>query len=179
VQDTPVRRLIQGRLDSGGSNRRTTRRLRDGLELDVPLCRIAVGNPDNAAGAGGYLSARVILGDMNDYRETDSQGSSGILQLVDWDQVENVVERLPADEQWTHYFKGRRGRTPVAEGYHQLDYLLLSRSLARSNKETIPLIFREGLPTRATRYDGRRFDGIGKDKPKASDHCPVAFDLTL
>lgn len=121
----------------------------------------------------------VILGDMNDYRETDSQGTSGILELVDWDQVENVVERLPVDEQWTHYFKGRRGTTPVPEGYHQLDYLLLSRSLARKNRETAPLIFREGLPTRAARYSGRRFNGIGKDKPKASDHCPVAFDLTI
>jgi predicted extracellular nuclease len=117
----------------------------------------------------------VILGDMNDYLETDAQGTSGIRDLVGWSQVEDVVARLPADDRWTHYFPGDR---QLLEGYHQLDYVLVSRSLAAASTG-VPEIVRMGLPTGATRYDGPRFDGVGKVIPKASDHCPVVFELQL
>lgn len=130
-------------------------------------------------GANAGSSPFVICGDLNDYPETDDQGSSGLDELVGWDQVENVVDRLLIPDRWTHYFKGRRGRNAIAPGYHQLDYLLVSRSLAQSaaNRDTMPEILRKGLPKRADRYPGPHFDEIGKDKPKASDHCPVAIDL--
>jgi endonuclease/exonuclease/phosphatase family metal-dependent hydrolase len=115
----------------------------------------------------------VILGDLNDYLETNGDGSSGIDQLVNWDQVENVVaRRLPEDDQWTHYFSG-------GDEYRQLDYLLPSTSLAQAAPDASPEIFRKGMPLRAVKDKGPRFPGVGQDKPKASDHCPVVIDLEV
>lgn len=37
----------------------------------------------------------IVLGDLNDYLETDAAGSTGIAEIVTWNQVENVVERRP------------------------------------------------------------------------------------
>lgn len=117
----------------------------------------------------------VVLGDLNDYPQTDAQGQTGIRGLIQWDQVENVVQRLPTEERWTHYFPGLGS---LLEGYRQLDYLLVSRSLAAAT-QALPTIVRNGLPTGATRYTGPRFDGVGEVWPKASDHCPVVIDLEL
>ncbi|QPP05892.1 endonuclease/exonuclease/phosphatase [Streptomyces bathyalis] len=116
----------------------------------------------------------VVCGDLNDYIEPNGDGSSGIDQLVTWDQLENVVGRLPQDEQWTHFWAG-------GNEYRQLDYLLPSRSLAGAAPapDVVPEIFRNGTALRATRYKGPRFPGIGLDKPKASDHCPVIFELSI
>lgn len=115
----------------------------------------------------------VILGDLNDYVEPNGDGSSGIDLLVTWDQVENVVARLPEEEQWTHYWAG-------GDEYRQLDYLLPSRSLAQAAApDAAPEIFRKGTALRATRYKGPRFPGVGLDRPKASDHCAVTFDLEV
>lgn len=116
----------------------------------------------------------VILGDLNDYVEPNGDGSSGIDQLVTWDQVENVVRRLPEEEQWTHFWAG-------GNEYRQLDYLLPSASLAEAApaSQVAPEIFRKGTALRADRYKGPRFPGIGLDKPKASDHCPVVFELDV
>ncbi|MFI8192075.1 endonuclease/exonuclease/phosphatase family protein [Streptomyces sp. NPDC085946] len=112
----------------------------------------------------------VVLGDLNDYLGPD--GGSGIDGLVEWDQVENVVTRLPEADRWTHYFKG-------GDEYRQLDYLLPSASLARASAESVPDILRKGMPLRAIRYTGPRFPGVGTDRPKASDHCPLSLDLII
>jgi hypothetical protein len=40
-------------------------------------------------------------------------------------------------------------------------------------------IYRKGQPTRASRYVGPRCKGVGKDNPKASDHCPVLVDIPI
>lgn len=113
----------------------------------------------------------IVIGDLNDYLETDSQGKSGIKGLVEWDQVENVILRRDAKDRWTHYWKER-------DDYKQLDYMLLSKSLAAANGGE-PEIMRKGLPKRATRYEGERFGGVGEDKPKASDHCPVVMEIEV
>ncbi|MDX3454494.1 endonuclease/exonuclease/phosphatase family protein [Streptomyces sp. ME02-8801-2C] len=113
----------------------------------------------------------VVLGDFNDYMETNEEGSPAIADLVGWDQVENVVTRLPSDEQWTHYWAAE-------EEYRQLDYLLPSASLAAATT-TVPEIFRKGLPLRAAKYMGPRLFGVGTDKPKASDHCPVVLEIDV
>jgi len=119
-----------------------------------------------------------ILGDFNDYPETDAQGETAVADLVRWNKVVNVVNRLPADERWTHYFKGNSS-CGIGKTYHQLDYILLSKPLAEKNASVKVEIIRDGLPRRATRYKGPWFDNVGTTKPKASDHCPVVIHLEL
>ncbi len=123
-------------------------------------------------GADAGKEKFVVLGDMNDYLETDDQGKSGIKELVEWDQVENVIDRIPdPDDRWTHYYAG-------GNDYKQLDYILVSKSLAEAT-DAAPEIMRKGAPQRAAKYAGPRFDGVGKDKPKASDHCPMVIELEV
>jgi endonuclease/exonuclease/phosphatase family metal-dependent hydrolase len=118
-----------------------------------------------------------VLGDFNDYLETDQQGETGIKSLVNWAKVENVVNRKTPAERWTHYYNGNSqcGHPP---SYKQLDYILLSKSLAE-NTEDEPEIIRKGLAKMADRYSGPWFDGIGQKKPKASDHCPVVMNIKI
>ncbi|MFT4978935.1 MAG: endonuclease/exonuclease/phosphatase family metal-dependent hydrolase [Myxococcota bacterium] len=116
----------------------------------------------------------IVLGDLNDYPKDDHQGRSGIRGLVEWDAVENVLDRLPPRDRWTHFYSGSRAH-PAA--YRQLDYVLPSRGLAARNPG-LPRVERRGQPGRAERYEGERFEGIGHSRPKASDHCPVSFELT-
>jgi endonuclease/exonuclease/phosphatase family metal-dependent hydrolase len=113
----------------------------------------------------------VVLGDFNDYMQTDDEGEPAIEALVRWSQVENVVERLPKEEQWTHYYDDR-------DKYTQLDYVLPSKLLAKASADP-PEIMRKGLPRRAKRYTGPRLRGVGNNTPKASDHCAVVADLKL
>lgn len=119
----------------------------------------------------------IILGDFNDYLESDMQGTTAIASLVKWDQIENVVDRLPERDRWTHFWKGNASCN-IPASYHQIDYVLLSKSLAKKSTAR-PTIERRGLPLRATRYTGPRFPGVGKDNPKASDHCPVVIEVRV
>ena len=125
-------------------------------------------------GEGEY----VILGDLNDYLETDSQGETAIDEITDWSMVENVVKRRPAEDQWTHYYEGN-SQCGFPKTYKQLDYILLSKTLADANLSSIPRIIRKGLPVNADKYTGPRFEGVGNKKPKASDHCPVVVDINI
>lgn len=117
----------------------------------------------------------VVLGDLNDHLEDDAQGRSGILDLVRWDAVVPVVDRLPEAERWTHYFQGHApsGAPPA---YRQLDHVLPSRRLAALNPEP-PRIDRRGQPKRAEAFAGERLAGVGWHRPKASDHCPVVLRI--
>lgn len=112
-------------------------------------------------------AAWVVVGDLNDYLP-----STGLEPLLGQPWVENVVERLPGPERWTHYYNGK-------QEYRQLDYILLSKALACANLNAAPEIERGGLARRATQYIGPRFPGVGQNEPKASDHCPVVIEIDV
>ena len=115
----------------------------------------------------GYKGNFVVLGDLNDYPE----GDTSLAALLNHRGLVNVLTRLPASEQWTHYYAG-------GNAYHQLDYLLLSAGLARTNPGA-PAVMRRGLPWRAQQVTDERLDGVGENEPKASDHAPLYMDITL
>jgi endonuclease/exonuclease/phosphatase family metal-dependent hydrolase len=88
--------------------------------------------------------------------------------------LENVIQtRIPdAKQRWTHFLeKGKKTE--------QLDYLLLSPTLAAKNKKGAPVIERRGLGDYATAYKGPRFPGVGPAGTEASDHCGVFMELTV
>jgi len=64
----------------------------------------------------------------------------------------------------------------------QLDYLLASPALATMNDKALPHIVRNGQPLRTVfpaGQDVERYPRTGWDRPKASDHCPVAVTLRM
>lgn len=125
-------------------------------------------------GANPGTAPWAVLGDFNDYLGTGQGTTSGITDLVIWSEVENVVDRLPVAERWTHFFDGASAGEPRVR---QLDYILLSSSLA-AGTTSAPIIERRGLSTKATEAGSSRFPGVTA-KSAASDHCPVAIDINL
>jgi len=145
-----------------GGRAQTMARRKLQAETVVRLLKERFGNDPGTA-------AWVVLGDLNDYLP-----SVGLEPLLGQPWLENVVDRIPdPEDRWTHYYKGRNE-------YKQLDYILVSKSLADANPGVVPEIERGGIPRRAARYDGPRFLGVGpENKPKASDHCPVVMELVI
>ncbi len=120
----------------------------------------------------------VVLGDLNDYMVEGDEAASGIRALLQSDQMVNVVDRLPSADRWTHFYNGDKS-------YHQLDYILVSNSLAykAGNKSTQPVIERRGQPLRVNQKNKPKmvhtfFPEI-KGRLKASDHCPVGITLKV
>lgn len=134
-----------------------------------------------------------VCGDCNDYRERVIVGGGDIgdytfAQVKERDSAldillgdgfaVNPVERRGALDRWTLF----HSRGPKERHLCQLDYILLSPALARANAAAVPEIVRNGQPWRTPFPPGQaveRFPRIGWDRPKASDHCPVAMTLTL
>lgn len=134
-----------------------------------------------------------ICGDFNDYRQrivigggtfggytfTLADEARSCLDILLADGfAENVVERRPELDRWTLYHT----RGPEERHLCQLDYILLSPALARENTGSIPDIIRGGQPWRTVFPPGQeveRYPRAGWDRPKASDHCPVAMTLDL
>ncbi|RJG44663.1 endonuclease/exonuclease/phosphatase family protein [Mesorhizobium sp. DCY119] len=143
---------------------------------------------DNAGG-----KRWVICGDFNDYRQRVVIGGSAHtgydFTVVNETQsclnvlladgfAENVVERRPELDRWTLYHT----RGPEERHLCQLDYVLLSPALARENSGAVPDIVRKGQPWRTIFPPGQeveRYPRAGWDRPKASDHCPVAVTLNI
>jgi predicted extracellular nuclease len=135
----------------------------------------------------------VICGDLNDYRERvvisgdmfdgysfepvrESEPNSIDILTEDGFCV-NVVERRPELDRWTLYHT----RGPEERHLCQLDYMLLSPALAERSTG-LPDIVRGGQPWRTPFPPGlevERYPRTGWDRPKASDHCPVAMTLAL
>lgn len=173
---------------------------RDGLpgrEATMPV-RIAEAKAvrriiENRFGEGARDKRWVICGDMNDYRqrlviEGDARGGyrftpadepvSCLDVFLADGFAENIVERRPVDDRWTLYHT----RGPQERHLCQLDYMLLSPAMARANANAVPDIIRGGQPFRTIFPPGQevaRFPRAGWDRPKASDHCPVAVTLDL
>jgi endonuclease/exonuclease/phosphatase family metal-dependent hydrolase len=146
---------------------------------------------------GGVAAAAranwAICGDFNDYREriivagdktsgfsfaTEKAEVSCLNVLLDDGFAINVVERLDPLERWTLY----HARGPLERHLCQLDYILLSPKLAADNPMAKPEIIRGGQPFRVVAPEGQigeRFPRIGWDRPKSSDHCPVAISLNV
>ncbi len=108
--------------------------------------------------------------------EAVTESSSGLDPLVSDGFSENVVERRDPTDRWTLYHT----RGPDERHLCQLDYILISPSLsARTGR---PDIIRNGQPFRTPFPAGQeveRFPRVGWDRPKSSDHCPVAVDLSF
>jgi predicted extracellular nuclease len=134
-----------------------------------------------------------ICGDMNDYRQrvkisgdavdgyrfdVIDEDISSVDVLTEGGLCENVVERRPEMDRWSFYHT----RGPEERHLCQLDYILLSRALATKNTTAVPDIVRNGQPWRTIFPPGQeveRFPRAGWDRPKASDHCPVAITLDM
>jgi endonuclease/exonuclease/phosphatase family metal-dependent hydrolase len=145
------------------ANTAAKRRAQAQAVADILLQRFG-NNPGKAAWA--------VVGDFNDYPDT----KTSLAPLLSQPWLENVVQRLPAAEQWTHWWDTTK--VPEDERYHQLDYILLSSSLATANAKAKPKIIRQGLARNAKKYAGPRFKATGP-KRAASDHCPVVMRIKV
>jgi predicted extracellular nuclease len=143
-------------------------------------------------GKGRTASKRwAICGDLNDYQqrvviEGDGKPSFSVVDektsavdiLTAGGFAENAVVRRPDMDRWTLYHT----RGPDERHLCQLDYILLSPSLAERNATRVPEIIRSGQPYRTIFPQGQdveRYPRIGWDRPKASDHCPVVITLDM
>jgi endonuclease/exonuclease/phosphatase family metal-dependent hydrolase len=109
----------------------------------------------------------VVLGDFNDTPDAEC-----LRPLLGKPWVENIVARLPKDQQWTHYWDKKNETS-------QIDFILLSRALAERNQDILPMIERRGLADYAKAYTGPRFPGVGPRGTEASDHCPVFMEIEV
>lgn len=135
----------------------------------------------------------MIVGDLNDYRDKlrlergpdgglfprpERAEATGLDPLHADHFAVDLVERLPVEDRWTHYY-------PEERELSALDHLFVSPALAKANPEVKPSVVRRGLPHRVPldrlvpprRIE--RYPRVGFDRPKASDHCPVAVTLRL
>ena len=136
----------------------------------------------------------MVVGDLNDYRDkirlsrTTEGGlraepvrvaATGLDPLHADHFAVDLVERLPPNDRWTHYYAEERELSA-------LDHLFVSPGLARTNPHARPTVIRAGLPHRVP-LDRivppvapiARYPRVGFDRPKASDHCPIAVTLRL
>lgn len=145
----------------------------------------------------------MICGDLNDYTERlvvggDKQrGYSFELKVEPTSSLEpllsdgfsvDLVKRRENDNRWTLYHAAgdsKNARRPeIRDVRHlvQIDYLLASPALAEGNLGALPHVVRQGQPMRTVfppKQDVDRYPRTGWDRPKASDHCPVAVTLKM
>jgi endonuclease/exonuclease/phosphatase family metal-dependent hydrolase len=121
-------------------------------------------------------AAFAIVGDFNDYPSTDSS----LIKLHNWSMVKNIVENMPIDEQWTHYWNN--SKLAEKDRYKQLDYIWLSKSIYDKNKKVVPVINRKGLSKKLKNpLIGKRYAEIENliEDLAASDHCSVTVTIDL
>jgi endonuclease/exonuclease/phosphatase family metal-dependent hydrolase len=144
------------------------------------------------AGAAFSQALFAVVGDFNDQPRSDALKPL----LANSSDLENVLNRLPAAQRWTDYFKG-------GNDVSQLDYVLTSPKLS-SQIQGLPVVERAGIGFRAyskrtgdvlpesiklvtseedeegsmVPFDFDRYEGV-TDKKAASDHCPVTISFRL
>ncbi len=116
-----------------------------------------------------------VVGDFNQVPGDDS-----LTPLLSKKWQEQVIARLPENEQWTHVW----AKSDTFVSVSQLDYILLSKKAA-ANISKDPWIDRRGL----AKYTGlepfypasakRILPSVDKEGTEASDHCPVFVELTI
>ena len=121
-----------------------------------------------------------MLGDRrNGYEFLPHEETTSALDVLSHDGfVENPNLRRPVLDRWTLF----HSRGPEDRHLCQLDYIWLSPELARRNAARLPEIIRAGQPYRTIFPAGQeveRYPRTGWDRPKASDHCPVAVTLDI
>ncbi|MEL6947640.1 MAG: endonuclease, partial [Pseudomonadota bacterium] len=145
----------------------------------------------------------MICGDLNDYTERVvvegdrlngyafrhlREATSGLAPLLDNGFCVNLSDRRPKQDRWTLYHAAGdvesllRPEDRAVRHLVQLDYLLASPALAATNETSVPDVFRTGQPYRTVfpqQAATERYPRTGWDRPKASDHCPVAVTLDL
>ncbi len=135
----------------------------------------------------------LICGDFNDYQEKidirddghdgyefvpNNDPNNALNVLLSDGFCENLIARRDLMDRWTLY----HSRGPEERHLCQLDYMLASPALAEKNAGRKPDIFRRGQPYRTifpTGQDVERYPRVGWDRPKASDHCPVAMTFDV
>lgn len=162
-----------------------------GRDWTMPI-RVAEARAMRAIIEDGGAANWAICGDLNDYARrivvTGARGREAFEPVDDPSPAIDVltgdgfavspVDRLDPLDRWTLY------HTAGPEERHlcQLDYLLLSPALAAANPGRLPDIVRAGQPWRVPFPPGTnatRYPRVGWDRPKASDHCPVAMTVAL
>ena len=123
---------------------------------------------DERFGPDNYGANFAIVGDFNDFTE----GRTSLTALLNHPELVNISDRVDEPNRWTHYYA--RG----AE-YKQLDYIWLGRRFDDAAGGPVPGTHRKGLPWRAEEYEGQRYEAVGENYPKASDHVPLYVDLPL
>lgn len=121
-------------------------------------------------------AAFAIVGDFNDY----PSGDSSLKKLFKTKWLQNIVDNLPAEERWTHFWDNTKLKEE--ERYCQLDYIWLSKGLMKLNANVLPVINRKGLSRKAKHpvITSRYPEIETSDKIiSASDHCSVAVTISI
>jgi len=119
----------------------------------------------------------VVLGDFNAHY--DAEELQSLLQLHG---LENIVQTRPLKipsqdvvaeaDRWTHYLEDEKKTS-------QLDYILLSPTLAEKSAQEEVTIEKRGLANYVKPYIGERFPKVGPRDSEASDHCAIFTTLDL
>lgn len=81
----------------------------------------------------------------------------------------DLLTRLPRPQRWTWAGpEGQIGRP---------DWLLAAPALAARWPQAVPQLLRQGLGLEVTRHRGPRLPGVGRHRPRASDHVCLMLDL--
>jgi len=156
-------RYPDGTVDDGSTKRaRQAKRMAEIVKRDFP------------DGKGLY----VVAGDLN-----AGPREAALKPLVSGHgAMENVLDRLPQAERWTHFYdRAKKGTAPQ----EQFDYLLLSPDLTRRTAKELPRVERRGLSEKIVNRINRDPATFGgpierfADAGTASDHCGVFLRVPM